>query len=104
PQGKTYTIVFDSAFGVTKGADFKVGGVPVGSITDLNVRRRDARALITVTVNKAGGFGGLRDSASCTIKPQSLIGEYFVDCQPGKTGRVLPSGATLDYKHTTSPI
>jgi virulence factor Mce-like protein len=105
PAGKQYKIVFDSAFGLTPGADFKVAGVPVGSIKDLDVRRSDARALITVEVSKAGdGFGGLRDSATCTINPQSLIGEYFVDCQPGKTGDLLPSGATIDVKRTTSPI
>jgi virulence factor Mce-like protein len=105
PTGKTYKIVFDSAFGLTSGADFKVGGVPVGSIKDLDVRRSDARALITVEVSKAqSGFGGLRNSATCTINPQSLIGEYFVDCQPGETGELLPSGATIDVKQTTSPI
>jgi virulence factor Mce-like protein len=104
PTGKQYTIVFDSAFGLTSGADFKVGGVPVGSISKLDVRRSDARALITVSVSKSQGFGGLRESATCTINPQSLIGEYFVDCQPGKTGKVLPSGATIGVDHTTSPI
>ncbi len=104
PAGKRYKIVFDSAFGVTSGADFKVGGVPVGSITDLDVRRSDARALLTVEVSKAEGFGGLRDSATCTINPQSLIGEYFVDCQPGETGELLESGATIAIDSTTSPI
>ncbi|MEA2125660.1 MAG: hypothetical protein QOI80_2442, partial [Solirubrobacteraceae bacterium] len=105
PKGKQYKIVFDSAFGLVKGADFKVGGVPVGSIKDLDVRRSDARALITVMVSKAGdGFGGLRESATCTINPQSLIGEYFVDCQPGKSGPLLKSGATIDVQKTTSPI
>ena len=104
PAGKKYTIVFDSAFGLTKGADFKVGGVPVGSISDLDVRRSDARALVTVEVTKDQGFGGLRSSTACTINPQSLIGEYFVDCQPGKTGPLLKSGATIQVDHTTSPI
>ncbi len=103
--GKEYKIVFDNAFGVVPGADFKVGGVAVGSIKDLDVERSDARAIVSVTVSKGGkGFGGLRKSTSCTINPQSLIGEYFVDCQPGKTGPLLKSGATVPVKQTTSPI
>ncbi len=103
--GKQYKIVFDNAFGVVPGADFKVGGVAVGSIKDLDVERSDARAIVSVTVTKGGkGFGGLRKSASCTINPQSLIGEYFVDCQPGKTGSLLKSGATVPVRQTTSPI
>ncbi len=103
--GKESRIVFDNAFGVVSGADFKVGGVPVGSIKDLDVERRTARAIVTVSVSKGGrGFGGLRSGATCTINPQSLIGEYFVDCQPGRTGDLLKSGATIPVKQTTSPI
>lgn len=104
-SGKRYEIVFDSAFGLTKGADFKVGGVAVGSIADLDVDRRTARALVTVEASGTGGaFAGLRKSAKCTINPQSLIGEYFVDCQPGKTGALLKSGTRIPVERTTSPI
>ena len=46
-KGYTYKVVFDNAFGVVKGADFKVGGVAVGSVKDLGVTP-DARALVTV--------------------------------------------------------
>jgi virulence factor Mce-like protein len=102
-ESGTYKIVFDNAFGVVKGADFKVGGVAVGSIADLDVNREDARALITVSV-KDKGFGSLRSDAECSIQPQSLIGEYFVDCQPGKTGEVLKAGDTIPVDQTESPI
>jgi ABC-type transporter Mla subunit MlaD len=105
PKGTRYTIVLDSAFGLVKGADFKVGGVPVGSISDLDVRRSDARALVEVEVSEGGaGFGGLRDDATCIVTPQSLIGEYFVDCQPGENGELLDSGATIPVEQTKSPI
>jgi virulence factor Mce-like protein len=102
--GKTYKIVFDNAFGLVNGADFKVGGVPVGTIKDLDVSRKDARALVTVEVTKAQGFGALRSDAHCTVAPQSLIGEYFVDCQPGTKGKVLAGGAHIPVTNTESPI
>jgi virulence factor Mce-like protein len=102
--GRRYDIVFDNAFGLVKGADFKVGGVAVGTITGLDVQRKDARALVSVSVTKDRGFGALRSDAHCTVAPQSLIGEYFVDCQPGAKGRVLRSGATIPVANTESPI
>jgi virulence factor Mce-like protein len=102
-ESGTYKIVFDNAFGVVKGADFKVGGVAVGSIEDLDVSRSDARALITVSV-KDKGFGSLRSDAECSIQPQSLIGEYFVDCQPGQKGEILKAGDTIGVEQTESPI
>ena len=39
------------------------------------------------------GFGSLRSDAFCESRPQSLIGEYFVDCQPGTAEQELKPGA-----------
>ena len=44
---------------------------------------------MTAEVTKPG-FGDFRKDASCEIRPQSLIGEYYVDCQPGKSEERLP--------------
>ena len=100
--GTGYKIVFDNAFGLVEQADFKVGGVAVGAIEELDVNREDARALVRVSVSDTG-FGGLTSDAECAIQPQSLIGEYFVDCQPGN-GRKLDNGATIPVEQTESPI
>ena len=35
------------------------------------------------------GFESFRADASCNIRQQSLIGEYFVDCQPGSSREEL---------------
>ena len=98
-----YKIVFDDAFGVVEGADFKVGGVPVGAVETLDVERSSSRAIVTVTAEDTG-FGGLRSDARCAVAPQSLIGEYFVDCQPGTDGTELASGDTIPVEQTKSPI
>ena len=50
------------------------------------------------------GFGSFRSDAFCQSRPQSLIGEYFVECEPGQTGSVLKSGATIPVTHTQSTI
>ena len=100
---QTYRLVFDNAFGVVTGADFKVGGVAVGEIADLDVTRTDSRALITVSVHDRG-FGALKRDARCSIQPQSLIGEYFVDCRQGRAGADLPAGGTIPVGQTESPI
>jgi len=38
------------------------------------------------------------------VRPQSLIGEYFVDCQPGIAPTVLKSGSTIPVSRTTSTV
>ncbi len=77
--------MFDNAFGLTEGGDFRVGGVKAGSTTEFKAitpRTRPPKAEVTAKITEPG-FGDFREDASCNIKPQSLIGEYYVDCQPG---------------------
>ena len=105
-EGKTYKVVFDNAFGLVEGGDFQVGGVTAGKTSDLQVVKRKGeppRAVVTVEVAEPG-FGDFRKDASCDIKPQSLIGEYYVDCQPGTAEEKLPEGGTVPVEQTTSTI
>jgi len=105
-NGKTYKIIFDNAFGLVKGGDFRVGGVNAGQTTGFEVRKRKGeapKAEVTVEVTKPG-FGDFRKDASCEIRPQSLIGEYYVDCQPGKSEERLANGGTVPVEQTSSTI
>jgi virulence factor Mce-like protein len=99
----TYKIEFDNAFGLVTGAQFKVAGVPAGSIQAINLNRRDLHAVVTVSVTQSG-FGAFHQDATCSSEPESLIGEYFVDCNPGSSGPTLRNGATIPVTHTTSTI
>ena len=49
------------------------------------------RALVDIEIDRRG-FGDLRTDAFCETRPQSLIGEYFVDCQPGTAAERLETG------------
>ena len=100
----TYRIVFDNAFGLTDGGDFRIAGVRAGAIEDLRITRGyPPKAVAEVKVTEPG-FADLREDALCEVRPQSLIGEYFVDCQPGDSGRRLPNGGLLPVERTTSTI
>ncbi len=105
-EGRTYKIMFDNAFGLVKGGDFRVGGVNAGQTTDFEVVKKQGespKAVVTVDVSKPG-FGDFRTDASCEIRPQSLIGEYYVDCQPGKSPEHLKDGGTVPVEQTSSTI
>jgi virulence factor Mce-like protein len=105
-QGRTYKLKFDNAFGLVKGGDFRVGGVNAGQTTDFEVEKKEGespKAVVTVEITKPG-FTDFRKDASCEIRPQSLIGEYYVDCQPGKSDERLPEGGTVPVEQTASTI
>ena len=99
----TYKIELDNAFGLVTGADFKVAGVRAGTITAIDLDQKTLHAIVTVQVTQ-GGFGAFRSDAFCQSRPQSLIGEYFVDCQPGQYGSSLAPGSTIPVTHTQSTI
>ena len=99
----TYKIRLDNAFGLVDGADFKVAGVRAGTITSIKLDQNSLLAIVTVDVTQ-GGFGAFHADAFCQSRPQSLIGEYFIDCQPGQRGPVLQPGSTILVTRTQSTI
>jgi phospholipid/cholesterol/gamma-HCH transport system substrate-binding protein len=80
--GSSYKVraIFDNAVSVIPGEDVKIAGVKVGKISGLDVTE-DKKAAVTLDITEAG-FQDFRADATCTIRPQSLIGEKFVECTP----------------------
>ena len=99
----SFQVQLDNTFGLTKGADVRVAGVRVGSIASLDLEVRTARAIAGVQIERPE-FGGLRRDAFCTVSPQSLIGEYFLDCDPGVAARRLPEGGTVPVSRTAGTV
>jgi virulence factor Mce-like protein len=102
---RTYKLEFDNAFGLTKGGDFKIAGVRAGKTTKFDLAGgSEPKAVVTAELTEPG-IAGLHKDAHCEIRPQSLIGEYFVDCDPGDSRERLPSnGGVLPVSRTTSTI
>ncbi len=103
-KGKHFKIEFDNAFGLTKGGDLKIAGVRAGKTTGFDITRGPRpKARVTAEITEPG-IADLRSDASCEIRPQSFIGEYFVDCRPGSSNKRLGDGGVIPVKRTTSTI
>jgi ABC-type transporter Mla subunit MlaD len=100
-DSQRYTVVLDNAFGLTEGSDLRSSGVPVGSVAKLDVQRSTARALATIEVTRPD-FAGFRADVFCEVKPQSLIGEYYLDCDPGTAAAAAPK--TIGVQQTAATI
>jgi virulence factor Mce-like protein len=102
-RANEFTVELDNAFGIVENADVKVAGVRAGHVTGMRVDPRTAHALVDFQITETG-FGSLREDAFCESRPQSLIGEYFVDCRPGTSERELPAGGRIPIRQTASTI
>lgn len=99
--GQRHTVVLDNAFGLTEDSDLRSSGVVVGRIESLSVQRGTARALATVEITRPS-FAGFRADVFCEVRPQSLIGEYYLDCDPGSAS--APAPRTIPVRQTAGTI
>ena len=100
-------MVFDNAFGLVEGGDFRIGGVRAGQTTSFDVlpsKSGPPKAIVKATIARSGAPAGLRKDASCTIRPQSLVGEYYVDCQPGSSREKLGGDDVVPLRRTEGTI
>jgi phospholipid/cholesterol/gamma-HCH transport system substrate-binding protein len=84
--------IFDNAGFLVDGEEVRVAGANVGVVTDVTVTGNDEPALedggadpgkaVVVMRIDDPAFQDFREDASCLIRPQSLIGEKFVECEP----------------------
>ena len=86
----TYKLEMYDAFGLVEDAEVKVAGVAAGKIAGFEINA-EKRALVEVELT--GPLAVLGDKTQCSAEPQSLIAEYFIDCQPA--GEPLADGATV---------
>jgi phospholipid/cholesterol/gamma-HCH transport system substrate-binding protein len=90
--GYSVRAIFDDAANLTVGEDVKIDGVKVGTVGSVTPTPH-ANAAVVLNIDNLG-FQDFRSDASCTIRPQALIGEKFVDClptQPRVEGTPLPA-------------
>ncbi len=71
--------IFENAGFVIAGEDVKVAGVKVGSIDAVEVTD-DYKAAVVLDITDEG-YQDFRQDAECLVRPQSLIGERFVECE-----------------------
>jgi ABC-type transporter Mla subunit MlaD len=75
--------IFDNAVSVIPGEDLKIAGVKVGKVKSIDTSGRapNVKAALVLSVD-IPAFQDFRSDATCIVRPQSLIGEKFVECTP----------------------
>jgi len=80
-DGYRVRAIFDNVASAVPGEQVKVAGAAVGTIESLDVTS-DNKAVAVLAIDE-DGFTPFHADARCTIRPQSLIGEKYVECDPG---------------------
>jgi phospholipid/cholesterol/gamma-HCH transport system substrate-binding protein len=94
-DGYKIRAIFDNGGFMVEGEQVRVAGANVGVIESVGVTmpgqtvafrdgervEKPGKAIIVMEITDPG-FQDFRSDATCQIRPQSLIGEKFVDCRP----------------------
>ena len=95
---RSYQAELFNAFGLVDGSELRIAGVKAGTVTGLDITP-EKTALISFEVDPE--FPELTTEASCSSEPQSLIAEYFLDCQPGNGDAPLEGPIPAARNQTT---
>ncbi len=90
----TYEVraIFDNGAFLVPGEEVRIAGATVGAVDDVTVTSETepahadgepdpGKAVVVLRIDEPG-FQDFREDASCLIRPQSLLGEKFVECEP----------------------
>src|SRR5436305_7087781 len=78
-----FDVIFDDARGLVPGQLVKVAGANAGTIKSVTVTS-SFKAKIEGTIDSR--FMPLHKDATCAIRPEGLIAENYIDCDPGTLG------------------
>ena len=90
--GYPLTARFDHIDGLTPGADVRIAGVRVGSITAMKIDPKTYLAEVTLSVREDVR---LPKDTSAEVTSESMLGGKFLNLTPGGDPAFLPSGGTI---------
>src|SRR3954447_9620376 len=113
-DGSKYQVraIFDDVASAVPGEDVKIAGAKVGKVGAMDVTPEKKAAVVLEITDS--GFSPFHQNAHCTIRPQSLIGEKYVECTPGtpstpglnkiKDGEPGAGQHLLPLSNTSAPV
>ncbi len=101
PAGYTLYAKFDHIDGLAVGADVRLAGVKVGSVTEERLDPRSFQAVVALTVRDDLKLP--KDSAAI-VTSESLLGGKYLSLQPGGDETMLRPGQTITITQSSVSI
>ena len=92
---------FQDTSGLRQNSDVKIGGVPGGKISKIDLTAKDT-ALVTMKLRD--GAVPIGAGATADARPVNLLGEKYVDLRPGDLRKPADSGITIPISRTDAPV
>ncbi|MFC7474589.1 outer membrane lipid asymmetry maintenance protein MlaD [Dankookia sp. GCM10030260] len=91
-EGMTLSASFDRIDGLANGADVRIAGVKVGTVTDSRIDPESFAAVLTLKVDRSLK---LPNDTSAEVTSEGLLGGKYVSLVPGGSDRLLADGGRI---------
>jgi phospholipid/cholesterol/gamma-HCH transport system substrate-binding protein len=93
PKGYRVQVGFPEATTLADQADVRIAGVSVGKVVHKDLDRRGNRTLATIQLDRS--YAPLPRDTHTMLRQKTLLGETYVELQPGHSSQTLAEGARL---------
>ena len=97
-DGYEVTATFDRVDGVNAGADVRMSGIKIGTVTKLELDRQTFLAKATLNIDSAVE---LPDDSSAEITTEGLLGGKYMAIVPGGAEDVIPPGGRIQFTQSS---
>jgi len=99
----TYTAyaTFADAGGTLNNYNVKVASVAAGKVTDITLDEDD-NAVVKMELDK--GAYPIGEGATAKVRPVNLLGEKYIDLDPGDLSKPMPEGSMIPKDQTAIPV
>ena len=93
-NGYVVSAKFGNASGISLGSDVRVGGIKVGVVSDLGLDNNSYEAIVSMQIRDNTK---LPKDTSASIVGNGLLGEKYIQLQPGSDDQMLASGGKIEF-------
>ncbi|GAB5469522.1 MAG: outer membrane lipid asymmetry maintenance protein MlaD [Rhodospirillales bacterium] len=100
-SGYTIEAEFDNVSGVAAGTEVRLSGVQVGRVVDRRLAETGDLAILTLQI---GADYRIPEDSRVRILPEGLLGNSYVQLEPGGALADLPAGSFVAFDRTQGAI
>lgn len=97
-SGYTVTAKFDSVDGLGTGSDVRIGGVKIGTVSDIRLEPNTYKAAVSIGVGKDVKIPA---DSTAAIVSDGLLGGKYLSITPGGDENNLKSGEVIPYTQSS---
>lgn len=85
---------FANASGIALGSDVRVGGIKIGTVSDLTLDSESYEAVVFMQIRSATK---LPKDSSASVVSSGLLGEKYIQITPGGDEKMLAGGGKIEF-------